>query len=418
MGKKRVGDKMKKIILNLTTLVFVLLTFSYVFAGGFQKSGEYYRYFEDDGTVAYDKIIDSDMKKYYVNGDGYVVFKSWVFKDDKYYYAGNDGAFYNEGIHTIDKYKYYFNTECELQKGWSNNYLYYGDPTDGYLVTGFQELDIPKDFVRDDYAENNAWFYFDTTSCERVCATDDEYVVKYIGTSKYCFDQNGVVRTGWRRIKDTSPAMKGYMYFVDETTDGFKYGEAVTNTWYSIEPPAGIIPNGNVKYFYFNGQGQPRCAQEGKLMKVRIADKTYLFNEFGYAMYGVKKVDNDYYYFGPNVENCSMKTGYFGQCIDGSGDGTSFYFQDDGKGYTGVYNNKLYYKGKLQKADSEQKYAAIKCDNIIRLVNTQGVIMKNKHKVKDGDDCEWSTNSGGVVTYKEDDASITEAVLPETNNDD
>ncbi|MBQ2204535.1 MAG: cell wall-binding protein, partial [Lachnospiraceae bacterium] len=160
-----------------------------------------------------------------------------------------------------------------------------------------------------------------------------------------------------------------------------------------------------------------RCAQEGKYMKVRFNDKTYLFNEFGYAVYGIHVVNNEYYYFGSGVSDCSMKTGLLNYDVDGTNDGASFFFQDDGIGLSGVKNNKLYYKGKLQMASSEQKYAAFKVNNLIYLVNSSGSIMKNKKKVTDGDGCKWSTNSGGVVTYKEEGADYTEAAPPELSND-
>ena len=43
--------------------------------------------------------------------------------------------------------------------------------------------------------------------------------------------------------------------------------------------------------------------------------------------------------------------------------------------------------------------------------------MKNKKKLKDGDGLEWSTNSGGVVTYKEDSASFEEPEPPALSGD-
>ena len=68
-------------------------------------------------------------------------------------------------------------------------------------------------------------------------------------------------------------------------------------------------------------------------------------------------------------------------------------------------------------AGKEQKYAAIKVDNLTRLVNTNGVVMTNKKKIKDGDGCAWSTNSGGVVTYRDEDAQDTPPVAPEISGD-
>ena len=408
---------MKRTVFTILSLCLIFTISKHTFAGRFEKSGEYYRYFENDGSVAYDKIVEVERDRYYVNENGYAVFNSWVEKDGKYYYAGDDGKFYGEGVHDIDHYKYYLNYEGELQKGWCNDYLYYGDQEDGFLISGFHELEIPKSWITEDEKEKTGWFYFDSNTCKRYYAEQDAYATKMVGERKYCFDQNGIIRTGWRKMKDTTPAMKGYMYFVEDTTGDFKFGEAVTNTWYSVEPPSELMSNSEVRYFYFNGQGQPRCAQEGKYMKVRFNDKTYLFNEFGYAVYGIHVVNNEYYYFGPGVSDCSMKTGLLNYDVDGTNDGASFFFQDDGIGLSGVKNNKLYYKGKLQMASSEQKYAAFKVNNLIYLVNSSGSIMKNKKKVTDGDGCKWSTNSGGVVTYKEEGADYTEAAPPELSND-
>lgn len=414
-------NKQKNLFFIISIFIVFFIIFSYnkiLFAGSFQTVGEYYRYFEDDGSVAHDKIVEVDRDLYYVNTDGYATFNSWVNKDSKYYYAGNDGKLYKGGIKEIEGYKYYFGDDCELQKGWVDDYNYYGDYEDGFLLTGFQELEIPKSWYTEVTNENEGWFYFDTNTCKKYYSTDEAYVCKTVGGSKYCFDQNGIIRTGWRRITDTTPAMKGYMYFKEESTEEFKYGEAIVNSWYSIEPPTEIIPTSEVKYFYFNGQGVPRCAPVGSFIRVRLNEKTYLFNEFGYTVYGVRLVDGEYYYFGDSVTECSMKTGLItNKDIEGTGENNSYYFEGDGKGYTGVYNNKLYYCGKLQKAQSEQKYAAFNIKGVLKLVNTQGNIMKNKSKVKDGDDCRWSTNSSGNVTYKDDDATINEPIAPEINTE-
>lgn len=406
---------MKIKFFTLQTII-MLCSFNMCFAAGFQKSGEYFRYFEDDGSVARDKFVDYDKQKYYVNNEGYMVFSSWVEKDGNFYYASDNGAFYTNGVKTIDKYKYYFNEDGELQKGWVDDYMYYGDETDGFLVTGFQELTIPSDWVTEESKEKTGWFYFSSDTCKKYYAENDPYVAKSVGSSKYCFDQNGIIRTGWRLIKETTPVMKGYMYFSEETTDDFKYGEAINNTWYAIEPPTEVVPSGEVRYFYFNPQGVPRCAPVGKYSKVRIGEKTFLFNEYGYVVYGLKNVDNEFYYFGPSVTDCSMRTGIINADLDDSGEATSYYFEDDGRGFTGIYKNKLYYKGKLQMASKEQKYAAFKINEVLKLVNTSGTIMKNK-KVTDGDGCKWTTNASGNVMTKDDYAYENDPLAPrETGN--
>lgn len=408
---------MKKLFYIILNSIFIMMFANVCFAGSVEKTGEYYRYYDDGGAVVYDQFVEVDRQKYYVTSDGYVAFNSWVNKDDKFYYAGNNGVLYTDGVKEIEGYKYYFNTEGELQKGWIEDYTYYAEPDDGILTTGFQELDIPHDMYTEG-KEKTGWFYFDSSTCKKYFSKDEPYVCKTIGNSKYCFDQNGILRTGWRLIKETKPVMRGYMYFKeDETTDGFKFGEAITNTWFAIEPPADVAPTSEVRYFYFNGQGVPRCAQEGSFVKARINDKTYLFNEYGYAVYGVHVIDNEYYYFGGSVSDCSMRTGVIKSDVDMSGDDASYYFQNDGIGFSGVYQNKLYYKGKIQKADSEQKYAAIRVKNVTRLVNAAGTVMKNRKKVKDGDGCEWSTDSSGIITYREDGAGESDPVPPEISTD-
>ena len=408
---------MKKFNIFIMILFTICVFNSICYAGRFETSGEYYRYFEDDGTVAYDKFVEVDRNKYYVNSNGYVVFNSWVEKDNKYYYAGNQGKLYLDGVYEIEGYKYYINEDGEMQKGWCDDYTYYGDLEDGYLINGFQELDVPRDFSTELANEKTAWFYFDTNTYKRVYSQNDPYITKTIGGRKYCFDQNGILRTGWRLISDTTPVMKGYMYFVEDTTDEFKFGEAVTNSWYSVEPPVDVLPLSDVRYFYFNGQGVPRTAQVGKFSKVRLGEKTFLFNEYGFAVYGVHEINNDYYYFGPSVQDCSMKIGAINTSIDGSNDGATFFFENDGKGLTGVRSNKLYYKGKLQMAETDQKYVGIKINNLVYLVNQSGVIQKNKKNVKDSDGSAWTTNSSGIVTKKDDDANVIDAKAPDLSGD-
>lgn len=412
------GENMKRIILLLLNVCFVLTLTNLCFAGRFEKSGEYYRYFEDNGSVARDQIIEYDRKLYYVNDEGYAVFNSWVEVGSDMYYAGNDGVFKTDGVYEIEGYKYYLDKTGKLQKGWcGEDYLYYGDLEDGFLINGFQELDIPRDWATEVDKEKTGWFYFDTNTYKRVFSEDEPYISKMVGNRRYCFDQNGIMRTGWRHMKETEPVMKGWMYFVEDTSDEFKFGEAVTDTWYSVEPPTEVLPGADVRYFYFNGQGQPRTAPVGKYQKVRLGEKTYLFNEYGYAVYGIQEVSGDYYYFGPDVTDCSMKTGYINRDIDGSNDGSSFYFEGDGKGVTGVYQNKLYYKGKLQKASAEQKYAGFEISGRVYLVNASGTILKNRKKVKDGDGSAWSTNSSGIVTYHDEDADYTTPSAPELSID-
>jgi len=70
-------------------------------------------------------------------------------------------------------------------------------------------------------------------------------------------------------------------------------------------------------------------------------------------VYGLQKVytdsdESEYtaYYFGTRSQSCMLK-GKFN--LDDGGNSTPYYFSSTGRGYTGVYDNYLYYMGKLQK---------------------------------------------------------------------
>ena len=406
---------MKKISLIVFSLLFVIAFNLVSFADGFETENGETRY-KRNGVYVAGEIIHHNGHTYILDSNGYLEKDCWVDFQNKSYYATSDGTLYCDGKYQIDNHYFYFDRDCTLLKGWIDNDYYAND--EGFLVNGFQNLVYPEDWHVEDNDKNKdrtGWFYFDT-SYKKVAAKDDAYMSKSINGSIYCFDQNGIIRTGWRQVKDQTPAMRGYMYFVPEETSKFKYGEAVKSSWYSVEPPTEVISNDEVRYFYFNSSGYLKVAPEGTFVKGRIDSKTFLFNEYGYCVYGIRKIGNDYYYFGNSSNDCSMKTGKI--TIQSGTEAVEYYFNpnEDGKGYTGVYNNKVYYKGRIQKADSYTKYAAFKAGRAIYLVNSSGTVMKNKRKVKDGDGVTWSTDSSGIVTYT-DEGVTTEPEPPYVTDD-
>ena len=406
---------MKKNILILFSLLIMIVFNNISFAEGWETINGDTRYMRN-GSYVCGEILNYNGHNYILDANGYLEKNCWVAFNDKNYYAGNDGILYCDGKFQIDNHYYYFDRDCSILKGWIDDTYYAND--EGYLVSGFQNLIYPDNWPVEDNDKNKtkeAWFYFDS-NFKKVAAKDDAYMSKSVAGSIYCFDQNGIIRTGWRQVKDQTPVMRGYMYFMPEETSKFKYGEAVRSSWYSVEPPTEVISNDEVRYFYFNSSGLLKVAPEGNFIKARIDSKTFLFNQYGYSVYGIRKIGNDYYYFGNSNVDCSMKTGKFN--LQTGGEVTEYYFNpnDDGKGYSGVYNNKLYYKGKIQKADSFSKYVAYKVGKAIYLVNTSGTVMKNKRKVKDGDGIEWSTDSVGIVTYT-DEGETTEPEAPEVTDE-
>ena len=169
-----------------------------------------------------------------------------------------------------------------------------------------------------------------------------------------------------------------------------------------------------MEWFYFNSKGVPEVGPAKGSAKTsdlkRINGYTHLFNEYGTPVYGVQKVytnSSEYtaYYFG-NYPQSSMLTGKYN--ITEGGVSWPYYFNSTGKGYTGVYDNYLYYMGKLQKADSGSKYEVFSVPNGNSyknyVVNTSGKIAKNT-TVKDSNGVKYKTNSSGILT-KEDDESV------------
>ena len=153
--------------------------------------------------------------------------------------------------------------------------------------------------------------------------------------------------------------------------------------------------------------GPPKgSANVGDLVKIN--GNTYLFDDNGVPVYGLQKVytdkdESDYtaYYFGTRAQSSMLKGK---QNIDESGSTCQYYFSANGKGYTGVYDNYLYYMGKVQKADSGSKYQvfSIWSGNNVKhyVVNSSGKIAKNT-TVKDRDGVKYKTNSGGILLQED-----------------
>ena len=85
---------------------------------------------------------------------------------------------------------------------------------------------------------------------------------------------------------------------------------------------------------------------------------------------------------------------------EGDGTKSEFYFTESGgkagRGFTGVKNNYLFYKGKLQEADNGTKYEVIRVEGKNYLVNTSGKVMKDT-TVKDSSGTKFETSNSGIV---------------------
>ena len=119
------------------------------------------------------------------------------------------------------------------------------------------------------------------------------------------------------------------------------------------------------------------------------------------------KEESEYtaYYFGTRAQSAMLKGKHN---VDEGSNTVQYYFSSTGKGYTGVYENYLYYMGKLQKADSGSRYEVftIWTGNNPKnyVVNSSGKIAKNT-TVKDRDGVKYKTNGSGIL-IKEDDEEV------------
>ncbi len=304
-----------------------------------------------------------------------------------------------------------------METGWILDDMYYCDDS-GVMVTGWKKLTPPEEYQDADThtgpfetaSDGQYWYYFGTNG-KKVVPNENGTNVKQkkVNGTYYCLREDGALQTGWVCVTgDESDNIEDYR-LVD--TDG-----KVRTGWYSTEPPEYLQGHydHDVEWFYFNSKGVPETGPAKGSAKTsdlkRINSNTYLFNEYGVPVYGIQKVytsGGEYtaYYFGTYAQSSMLKGKYN---ITEGGVSWPYYFNSTGRGYTGVYDNYLYYMGKLQKADSGSKYEvySIPSGNSFKnyVVNTSGKIAKNT-TVKDSNGTKYKTNSGGILV-KEDDESV------------
>ncbi|MGN0158204.1 MAG: cell wall-binding protein [Brotaphodocola sp.] len=378
----------------------------------------YWRYVDSNGYMAVNKWVDNE--DYYVDQSGIMAASTWLQTTDgsgniSYYYFNSIGKAVKDKWEKINNNWYFFESDGTMQTGWVDDDMYYCG-ADGVMLTGWQKLLPPEDYQDDDdysgpyeSSEDGMYWYYFNSSGKKVVPDDDGDNIKQkkINGVYYCLREDGAMQTGWTCITgDDSDNIEDYR-FVDSN------GQVRTG-WYSAEPPEELMTkyDHDVEWFYFNTKGVPQVgpakgSATTKDLK-RINGNTYLFDENGVPVYGIQKVytnedDGEYtaYYFGTRSQSCMMKGKY---TLEDGNETRPYYFTSTGRGYTGVYDNYLYYMGKLQKAASGSKYEVFtiwsgnSCKNYV--VNTSGKIAKNT-TVKDSDDVKYKTNANGILLLED-----------------
>lgn len=379
-----------------------------------------WRYLNSQGVMAVNSWVDDE---FYVDNNGIMVIDKWMKLPKKttgwdtdttsaWYYFGSSGKVISDGWTKISSKYYYFDSNGAMQTGWVDDNTYYlGD--DGSMRTGWIYVADPEDDHSSDrvvpYEDNDKkhWYYFQNNGKKYTPNMGSaNYKLFKIDGTYYCFDEDGRMQTGWVNMGDKSDGnFENYRYFMDN-------GKVKTG-WYSVIPPDDDDSNfdfsNDVEWFYFSTSGVPKVGPsiENASTKdlVKINGITYLFNEKGNPVYGLRRLQvgasNEYtaYYFGDKATSSVVK----GRATVVEGDGTKYeyYFAESGskmgRGYTGVKNDYLFYQGRLQKADSGTRYEPILVENSVYLVNTSGKISKNT-TVKDASGTKYKTNGSGQIT--------------------
>ncbi|MDO4268517.1 MAG: cell wall-binding protein [Eubacteriales bacterium] len=374
-----------------------------------------WRYLNGSGVMAVDSWVDND--DYYVDVNGVMVAGKWLQVPNSdsssgydWYYFNSTGKCLREKWEKINNNWYYFGDTGAMQTGWILDNMYYTD-ANGVMQTGWQKLLPPEEYEdSDDHTgpyeseeDGRYWYYFGTNG-KKVLPDDDGENVKQkkINGVYYCLAEDGAMQTGWVCVTgDDSDNIADYRY-VDSNGQ-------VRVGWYSAEPPENLQGqyDHDVEWFYFNKKGEPETGPERESATIKdlkkINGNTYLFGTNGVPVYGLQKVylnnaDDDYtaYYFGTRQQSSMLKGKY---TLD-DGERCQYYFTSTGRGYTGVHDNYLYYMGRLQKADSGNRYEVFTIPegsgfrNYV--VNTSGKIAKNT-TVKDRDGVKYKTSSTGAL---------------------
>ncbi|MDO4329876.1 MAG: hypothetical protein Q4C66_11150 [Lachnospiraceae bacterium] len=362
-------------------------------------------------------ITKNDNRSLYADENGVITTQGWfnvVTKDeegndvDNWYYADASGYVHRSEKSkwsTINGERYYLSRSGRITTGWVDDKIAFcGD--NGAALKGWQYLEIPEDWISDDdyisdYVSDHgdkAYFYFHPNTGKKKYATSGRYKVMEIDKKEYCFDNYGIMQTGWVKYSSKNPAVSGYRYF--ETVDDAEEqaGNSVLSQWRYLKDPEELDGSGESGWYYFGSNGYAYAAPAGKEFGIRkINGKNYLFDEFGKARRGLVELDGEFYYFGKGTNGLEGASGRI-TIEDGVDSNVVYYFDSNSKGVTGIQNGYFYYKGRLQTAEKDVKYQVFDIPNVgKRLVNSSGKVMKGT-KVKDGMDQEWVVSGSGEIT--------------------
>lgn len=404
-----------------------------------QSGGNYY-YLDSNGEMATDRWVEDT---YYVDANGVRVSDRWVHAeegtedapntDGGWFYLDANGRAVTDGWRTINNQRYRFDSDGTMQYGWFNdedNLYYLGDENDGAVKTGWLNLEYDEEEGQEDgtvAAQGGAgtWFYFQANGRAVKAAGDDSYVNRTINGSRYYFDENGAMATGWvavgeredgdmtgistlKYFGDSSSGQmaRGWRYLTDDPEDSeddgqdFSFGVATA----SDATPSNAEFDGDGAWYYFDNSGVPAYLDENAASltdaTTRINGDRYFFDEYGRmqsGLIGLALPDGTVAsaYFGADDSDGRMKSSRQTSVIEEDGERSTFYFTTSG-GYTGERSGYLYNQGKLVRAEDGEDIQVFEVGGRLYLVNESGRVQDSNRSYRSDGEYRYEYENGAI----------------------
>lgn len=410
-----------------------------------QSGGNYY-YLDSNGVMATDRWVD---ESYYVDVNGVRVSNRWIQTeegtedapntDGGWFYLDSNGRAVTEGWRTINNQRYHFDSDGTMQYGWFNdedNLYYLGDENDGAAKTGWLNLEYDEEEGQEDgtvaeQSTSGTWFYFQANGRAVKATGDNSYVNRTINGSRYYFDENGAMATGWVAIgeredgdmtgistlkyfgdSNSGQMARGWRYLTDDPEDSddndqdFSFGVATS----SNATPSDAEFDGDGAWYYFDNSGVPAYLDDNATSltnaTTRINGDRYFFDEYGRmksGLIGLTQADGTVVsaYFGTNDSDGKMKNNRQTNVIEEDGERSTFYFTTAG-GYTGERSGYLYNQGKLVQAEDGEDIQVFEVGGRLYLVNEAGRVQDSNRAYRVDGEYRYEYNNGTIYNINSD----------------
>ena len=214
--------------------------------------------------------------------------EGWQKNNKGWWYQNADGSYPENEFKTIGGHKYYFETDGYMVTGWLNlDKTYYLFDDNGHMLTGWQYID-------------GTYYYMDVK-------LGDMYVgLHEIGDETYLFAPSGAMVTGWHKLDgkyysfDESGAMlhdcwDGNYYLLSDGSMNTEPKLVVGDKTYYFDADGEWIPQGwqsnSTGYWYVDGNDCVKSDFKD------VDGQTYYFDESGWMLTGWQVINGKDYAF-------------------------------------------------------------------------------------------------------------------------